>query len=212
MPKIKYTIEKSGPKRLEISWKGNWQEFTIRLDGSIIGSIADHEQLKEGQEFLLEDGSCLKIQLQNRSIFSYPQISKDGQLLHPSGLDPAKRLGNAYKLIFVIGGLNLAIGIILLFRIGLINSSAVSLRSIVAGVVFLLLGFFVMRKSTIALTIAVVILAINVILAFIFPPDLTKFIFIVAVIFRILILLAISQGYGAIKALKQNQPYSSGEK
>jgi hypothetical protein len=206
MPKIKYAIETGGSKRLEISWKGNFTEFTIRLDGNLIGSINNREQLEAGQEFRLEDGSSIKVQLPHRSIFSYPQVSINSQPLHPSGLEPAKRLSNVYKLIFIFAGANLAAGIILLSHTGLQKSLAVGLRSLVAGGLFFLLAFFVIRRSIIALSIFVGILAVDLILSVIFPPELPRFILIAAVVFRIFILLAIIQGFGAIKALKQNQP------
>jgi hypothetical protein len=206
MPKIKYAIGKGGSKRLEISWKGNFTEFTIRLDGNLIGSINDREQLEAGQEFHLEDGSSIKIQLPRRSILSYPQVLINSQTIHPSGLEPTKRLSNAYKLIFILAGANLAVGIILLYRTGLQKYFALSLRSLVAGGIFLLLAFLVMRRSIIALAAAVGILNIDLILAVIFPPELPKFILIAAVVFRIFILLVMIQGFGAIKALKQNQP------
>jgi hypothetical protein len=206
MPKIRYALEKGGAKRLEISWKANWKEFTIRLDGNIIGSIDDYEQLKEGQEFLIEDGSSIKVQLARRSVLSYPQVSKDGRPLHPSGLEPVQRLNNTYKLIFLFAGVNLAAGIGLLSHTGLRNFPAVHPRSLVAGGLFLLLAFFIMRRSVIALAATVGILAVDLILAVIFPPELPRLLLTAAVIFRIFILLATIQGFGAIKALKQNQP------
>jgi hypothetical protein len=126
--------------------------------------------------------------------------------MHPSGLEPAKRLSNVYKLIFIFAGVNLAVGIGLLSHTGLQKSLAIEPRSLVVGGLFLLLAFFVMRRSIIALTTAAGILAFDLILAIIFPPELPKFILIAAVIFRIFILLTMIQGFGAIKALKQNQP------
>jgi hypothetical protein len=212
MPKVRYALEKGGPRRLEISWRGNYTEFTIRLDGNVIGSINDYEQLKAGQEFRLEDSSSIKVQLPRRSVFTWPQVSKDGLPLHPSGLEPAKRLSNTYKIILLFAGVNLAVGIGLLSHAGLQNFPTVNLRSLVAGGLFLLLAFFVMRRSIIALSIAVGILALDLILAVIFPPELPRFILIAAVIFRVFILLAMIQGFGAIKSLKQNQSHANQQK
>jgi len=209
MPRIKYALEKGQPKRLEISWKGNWKEFTIRLDGEVIGSIDSLEQLKAGQEFLLKDGSCLKVWVEGRSMFSLPKVSKDGQPLHPSGLEPTQRLSNAYRLIFIIGGLNLAIGVLLFFRIGLVTPSPIGLRAFVAGVVFLLLGFFVMRKSMVALAVAMGILGLDVILSIVFPPALPRCALIAVFIFKVFILLGVAQGIGAVKALRQNRSYAN---
>jgi hypothetical protein len=207
MPRIKYALEKGGPKRLEISWKGNWKELTVRLEGKVIGSIDSPEQLKTGQEFSLEDGSCLKVWLESKSMFSFPKVSKNDHLLHPSGLEPSQRLSNTYKLIFIFAGVNLAAGFSLLSHAGLPNLPFMGLQSFVVGGIFLALALLVMRKSAVALTIAIGILALDAVLVVIFPPELPRFVLLAAVIFRILILLAMLQGFGAIKALRQNQPH-----
>jgi len=206
MPKIKYAIEKGGPERLEISWKGSWKEFTIRLDGNEVGSISDLEQLREGQEFCLEDGSCLKVQLARRTIFPYLHILRDGRPLPSLGPEPAKRLSIAYKFIFLMAGVNLVTGLAgVLFHTSLPNLPPASLGSVVIGCLFLLLGFFIMRRSIIALVIAMGIIALDLVFAVIFRQDLPRFFLIAAVIFRIFILLAIAQGFGAIHALKHSQ-------
>ena len=205
MPKIKYAIEKGGPKRLEVSWKGNREETTIRLDGNIIGSISNREQLETGKEFSLEDGSCLKVQLKGRSIFSCPRVLKDGQLLHPSGLDAAQRLSYTYKFLFMFAAVNLTAGFALLLKPGLLNLPVKALHPLIAGFLFLILAFFVMRKSIIALSAATGVLALDILLAVIFPPNIPRYILIAAIIFRILILFVMVQGFGSIKALKQKQ-------
>lgn len=209
MPKIKYAIEKGGPKRLEISWKGNYKEITIHLDGNTIGSIADPEQLKAGQEFSLEDGSTLKVQLTRSFIFPHLQIYKDGWPVHSQGFEPAQQLSYAYKFIFLIGGMNLAFGLSgILFRTALWNLPPAGLLSVILGGFFLVLGFFVMRRSIIALSIAAGILALDVVLTIIFPPNLPRFALVIGIIFRIFVLLAMAQGFGAIQALKQSKPCS----
>lgn len=83
-----------------------------------------------------------------------------------------------------------------------------SSRSVVLGGFFLVLGFFVMRRSIIALSIAAGILALDVVLTIIFPPNLPRFALVIGIIFRIFVLLAMAQGFGAIQALKQSKPCS----
>jgi len=56
-----------------------------------------------------------------------------------------------------------------------------------------------------ALAIAVGIFAIDIVIAIIFRRDLPRVFLVASVVFRILILLTMIQGFGAIKALKQNQ-------
>lgn len=206
MAKIKYALEKGGPKRLEVSWKGNWNEITVRLDGNLIGSIADSEQLKEGKEFRLEDGTSLKVQLERKSIFPFISILKDGQPLPSPGPEPTKRLGFAYKVTFLIGGVNIVFGLIgSQFQTKSWNIPVAGIWPVVIGCLFLVLAFFIMRRSMTALAIVVGILAIDMVVAIIFRRDLPRVFLVASVVFRILILLTMIQGFGAIKALKQNQ-------
>ncbi|MFH1372114.1 MAG: hypothetical protein ABII09_12630 [Planctomycetota bacterium] len=201
MPKIKYALEKGGPKRLEVSYKGNWKDFTIRLDGNVIGTVAGFEELKAGQEFILEDGSILKVK------FKFPclRLFRNGRPL--LSYDPAQQLSYVYKIIFFFGVANLALGLSgILLRTNLGNLPPAGLLSISVGCLFLLLGFFVMRRSLIALTIAAGILVLDMVLTIFFPPNFPRFVLIIGVIFRALVLLVMIVGFGAIKALKQGQP------
>jgi len=203
---MKYALEKGGPKRLEISWKGSWKEFAIRLDGNVIGTIGDVENLKAGQEFILEDGSNLKVQLTRSFIFPHLQIYKDDWPVHSHGLKPAQMLSYVYKLIFFFGGMNLALGLSgTLFHATLGNLPPAGLLSVLLGGLFLVLGFLVIRRSTIALAIAMAILTLDVILTIFFPPNLPRFALVIGIVFRILILLVMVQGFGAVKALKQSK-------
>ena len=203
---MKYALEKGGAKRLEISWKGNWKEITIRLDGEVIGTISDIENLKAGQEFALEDGSTLKVWLSRGLVFPRLQIYKNDWPVHTQGFKPAQLLSYVYKLIFFFGGANLAIGLSgTLFHTTLGNLPPAGLLSVILGGLFLVLGFLVMRRSMIALVIAAGILALDMVLTIFFPPNLPRFALVIGIVFRILILLVMVQGFGAIKALKQSK-------
>lgn len=149
------------------------------------------------------------MQLTRSFIFPHLQIYKDGWPVHSQGFEPAQQLSYAYKFIFLIGGMNLAFGLSgILFRTALWNLPPAGLLSVVLGGFFLVLGFFVMRRSIIALSIAAGILALDVVLTIIFPPNLPRFALVIGIIFRIFVLLAMAQGFGAIQALKQSKPCS----
>jgi hypothetical protein len=66
-----------------------------------------------------------------------------------------------------------------------------------------------MRRSTTALAIAVGMLALDILLAVILRYDLPRLILIATVVCRVFVLLIMVQGFGAIKALKQNQSRTS---
>jgi hypothetical protein len=206
MARLKYALDQGGPRRLEVSWKGNWNEVTVRLDDNVVGMIADIEQLKEGRDFQLEDGTSLKVQLKHKSFFPFISILKDGQPLPSPGPEPAKRLGYAYKITFLIGAANILLGLIgSPFQATSLNLSVSSIWPVVIGCLFLVLGFFIMRRSMAALAIAVGIFAIDLVLAIISPPDLPRLLLVASFVFRILILFTMIQGFGAIMALRQNQ-------
>jgi hypothetical protein len=48
MPKQQYALEQGGPKRLEISWTGIWRNFTVRLDGQVVGTVENQKALRAG--------------------------------------------------------------------------------------------------------------------------------------------------------------------
>jgi len=204
MPKMKYALEKGGPKRLEISYKGNWKDFTVLLDGNIIGTITDIVQLKAGKEFTLDDGSSLKVQYK----FPVIRLFRNGQPLPFN--DPAQILKFAYGFTFMVATVNLMSGLtgMLLGRPIVEKLPQAGLESFVLGVVFLVLGFFIMRKSKIALAIAVTIYVLSSISVFIFY-DISRTAMIVGILFRVVILLVMIQGFAAISALKQIQSNNS---
>jgi hypothetical protein len=203
MAKYKYALEKGGPKRLEVSYKGNWKDFTIRLDGNVVGTIASIEQLRAGQEFTLDDGSTLKVQLK-----FILHLFRNGKPLLSQ--NPAEILKVAYTFIFLSGAVNLFMGLSgSVFHTNLGNLPPAGLMSIGFGILFIVLGFFIMLRSPIALAIAVGLLVIDIILTICFPPNLPLVVLVIAVVFRLIVLLVMTQGFSAIKALKQTPPNNS---
>jgi hypothetical protein len=200
MPSYKYPLEKGGPKRLEVSWTGSWKDFTVRLDENILGTVADYEHLKAGQEFNLDDGSILKVQVK----FPGLRVLRNGQplLLY----DPVQMLKFAYTFTFFSAGANLFVGLSgSLFHTNLGNLPPADLLTAGFGILLLVLGFFIMLKSTVALAIAAGILALDIIFAIFYHPNLPVIILVIVIGFKLLVLLMMIQGFGAIRVLKQTQ-------
>jgi hypothetical protein len=66
LAKNRYALAPNGKGFIEVSWLGivyDGREMTISFDGKGLGGIPDAEALLSGQEFLLPDGSPIKIQL-----------------------------------------------------------------------------------------------------------------------------------------------------
>ena len=161
MPKQTYPIERNGPKRLEVSWGRSWKNMTIRLDGTAIGTIPGQKELSAGQEFSLPDGSTLKVQL-IKNFFAGLHILRNDQPLPGSAGDPHTKLKGAYRTTYFIGGFNLFLGLAtMIFEIRLLQMSGIGVFNIVFGVIFLILGYFVQRKSVISLFVAIVLFALR---------------------------------------------------
>jgi hypothetical protein len=207
MPKRSYPLVKDGPQRLELTWKVLWKDLTIRLDGEQIGIIPTHRELTDGREFTLPDQSTLTVQLIDRIYLTDLQVLRDGKPLPGSASDPLARLRIAYILLYLIAGLNLALGIAVeVFRFDFLLAMGMGPVSLVFGLVMLALGFFVQHRSRLALVLAMLILAadglIGVILAVTqgYPPSIAGF------VVRLLLIVAMFPGLGAIRELKNVDP------
>ncbi len=203
MPKLSYAFEAGGEKRLTLTWKGGYRNMTVTLDGSPLGVIADQKALRAGQEFRLMDGSILKVQLVNKISGSELQVLRNGQPLPGSSSDPQAKLKTAAYMVFFIAGLNLVLGILsVLLKSEFLQAAGIGIFSIIFGLVFLLLGFFVWRRSSVALILAIVIFALDGILGIVLAVSQGYTPATSGLLMRIVLLIPMIQGVGAIKALK----------
>lgn len=168
MPKQTYAFKPGGRKRLEVSWKGMWKDFTVKLDNQVVGEFSDQSELEAGQWLSLPDGSSLRIQLVQKSSRTELQVLRNGLPLAVSSFDPESRLRSACSMIFFIAGLNLVLGIAtMLFRIEFLQALGIGFFSVIFGLVFLLLGFWAQSGSQLALILAIAIFALDGILGFV---------------------------------------------
>ena len=181
-----------------------FKDVTVLLDGNLVGVIPDQKALSAGQEFLLEDASTLKVQLVSKWMGTELQILRDGQPLPGSSGHPQTKLKNAYGVVYFIAGLNLVLGLVsFLFDVALLQQIGIGFGSIIFGLVFLVLGIFVQRKSAVALILVIVIFALDEIIGVFlaisqgYNPGLG------GVFARIILLIPMFQGVGAIRVLKQ---------
>jgi hypothetical protein len=202
MPTQKYALESGGPKRLEISWKINWKDFTVKLDDQVIGTANSHKELKAGRNFRLPDDSTLFIHLTQTPLSAGLHITRNGLPLPGSAQDPEVKLNTAYGTIFLVAGLNIVLGLLsVLFRIEFLQMAGINTISIAFGLTFLVLGLGAKRKSRGALIIAIAILAIDGILGVILAIDQGR-IPTGGIMARIFLLLPMIQGVKAIDTLQ----------
>lgn len=203
MPKQSFALEAGGENRLEISWKGMYKDLTVSLDGNSIGVIPNQKALSAGQEFRSVDGSIIKVQLVSKFMSTELQVLRNGQPLPGSASDPQTKMKNAYGMVYFVAGLNLVLGLVsFLFNVEFLQQIGIGFGSILFGLVFLALGFFVQRKSTVALILAIVIFALDGIVGFFLAVSQGYNPGSGGIIARIFLLIPMIQGVGAIKALK----------
>jgi hypothetical protein len=197
MPIKSYPLDQGGEERLTVSWKSFWKNFTIELDGSIIGTLQGQKELQQGRTFELSDGSNLEIKLVRTWSSTTLQILRNGKPLPGSGSDPTTKLKQSYGLLYFIGGLNFVLGIIaLLFRIDFLIDLGMGTYSVVVGSIYLLLAFLVQRKSKTALGIALALYSLETILTMF--SGMTS-----GVIVRIFFIVFMWPGFKAISELQE---------
>ena len=204
MPKQAFALERDGPKRLGVSWKGNWKNVAIQLDDETIGTVPGREELSAGQEFQLHDGSTLTVQLVKKLVSVELRLLRDGEPLPGSATDPETLLRGAYVILFFIAGLNILLGLIsTLFQAEILQSMGMGFYSIIFGVVFLVLARFVRRRSTVALVMAIIIFALDSLLSFVLAGSEGYTPNVVGVVARAFLFLPMIQGVGAIREIKK---------
>jgi hypothetical protein len=203
MPKKQYALEKGGAKRLELSWGGMWRNFTVRLDGEVVGTIENQKALRAGQTFALADDSQIHVQLVTKVGSTELQVTRDGQPLPGSAADPEQRVKTAYGILFFIAGLNIVLGLIgLIARSELLASLGLGLGSVIFGLFFLGAAFFVMRRSQIALILAIIVFALDAILGIVLAVGAGGSPAIGGLIARVILFIPLVNGVKAIKELR----------
>lgn len=204
MQKMTYALEPGGPKRLEVSWNAMWKDFTVKVDDRVVGRASGPKELREGKKFRLKDGSTLNIRLRNKLSGVELEILRDGQPLPGTSADPETRLKNAFGIVFFISVLNTVLGMAsVLFPASFWQTVGIGVPSIVFGLVFLVLGLLVKRKSQVALWVAIAVFALDGILGFVFMMTEGVTPGAGGLLARILLVIPMIQGVPAIRALKQ---------
>jgi hypothetical protein len=200
MPKQKFALERGGDKALVISWGAFWKNIEIRLNDNLIGTIPDQKELSAGRVFQLPDGSTLKVQLA-KSLFSAGlRVLRNDKPLPGSSSDPAARLIGSSLIIYTIAGLNIVLGFIAeLFQVEFLQALGIGVISIGIGLIFLVLGFFTQRRSLIALILALILYGADSLLVLFGGFNFGIFV-------RIVFLIGMAQGVGAIRELKREAP------
>ncbi|QQR41604.1 hypothetical protein JKA73_20820 [Myxococcus xanthus] len=145
----KLALEAGGPPRLELSWGWGWKQFTVTLDGKVVGTLdGGAAELKRGVFFTLPDGSSLNVLLLSGVFRTGLAVSRDGKALPGSDTDPSQQVTRAANMLYFLAGVNTLLGVIgLLVESEALEAAGMGLGSILFGVVVAVLGFFTYRGT-----------------------------------------------------------------
>ena len=166
-----------------------------------MGVVPGQRELSAGQDFALQDGSTLHVQLVRTAMNPELRVLRDGQPLPGTASDPETRLRNAFGIVFLIAGLNLVLGILaVLFRLPFLEELGMGVPSVVLGLIYLVLGFFARRRSAVALIIAILLFAVDGVLGVVFAVSAGASPSIGGILVRAFLLIPMVQGVGAMRA------------
>jgi hypothetical protein len=161
MPKKLLSLEKNGPKRLEITWRGMWNDFTVKLDGETVITAHGSGDVKAGKEATLPDGSLLNVRLQTGFGNAGLVILRNGVPLPGSSTDPESLVKTAGGIVYFIAGLNALLGVIAyVFDVAFLKEN-VGYGAFGIAALFGVLGYFTMKRSAAALWAAIVIYGLD---------------------------------------------------
>jgi hypothetical protein len=207
MATLRYALEENGPRRLELSWEGQYQNFTVKLDNQPVGRVADHKALAAGQRLALPDGSTLEVRTVGTALANELRVLRDGRPLPGSASDPRLRLRNSYQLLFLIAGVNLAAGFLAgVLRVTFLVELGFSGGSFVLGVVYLVLGLLVRQRSAVGLALALSLYGLEAAMGLVVPLFTGGSPNLVALAVRLLFLWVLGLAFPALRQLRQAEP------
>jgi hypothetical protein len=163
--KLIYPFEPDGDKSVEVNIKGvKWDKISIWFEGKQAG-VFSRKELHAGQDLQISDGSLLNLLLsKNKFQPERLKISRNGQPIHRIVTEAMHQvlIDYASNAIYFIGITTMGLGIVSLFvRIKILEPLTFGWLYIIFGSVFLVLGFFVRRRSMLALMVAIIIYALD---------------------------------------------------
>ncbi len=204
MPKKQFILEDNGRHTLELTWDSMWRNFTIHFDGAPVDTIeGGGKGLRAGKTITLPDGSELDVRLKNSLVASELAVVRNGRPLPGSATHPLQKIRQAYTIIFIIGVLNLVLGLV-----GLVSTAEWVLLlsggwiTAVFGLFLLILGWLVKAKHSLPALITAIflyaadsLLGIWVVVAGGEAPG------IAGLIVRVLFIIGMAQGIKAIQEI-----------
>jgi hypothetical protein len=213
MPVRLYQLELPQPRELHISWQPGWRNIEIRLAEVHIATITSRQDIAPGKTFSLTDDATLSIKIDRPYRERDLVVSLNGQRIY--GNDPALPdiIRVTCQTVFVIGGLLVFFGgIAQLTSSNLLLSIGVGQHSLIIGILFLLLGVFVQRTSTLSLIIAMVLLGTHWLIGISFASAFGDTPHIAGTILHVLLGIPLIRGLPAFDAWGRQFPPTPNQK
>jgi len=177
--------------------------MAIRFDEQPVGAIATRQELQAGRRFTLPDGSKLWVQLVKRSMDNELHVLRNDHPVPGSYTDPETRYRLAYGVVLGIMAFHLLLGFIAMFtRSPFLERLGVGAHTIALGTIFVFLGFYVKRRSAIALGVAIAILLADGLLAAALAVLSGRVPGILGLVIRGLLVFPMLDGIRAIREMK----------
>lgn len=203
MPKKTYYLQEGKQDPIHTQWGLAWKNFTVTHNGKTVGVVENQKQLKQPNEFILDDGRRINVQLKT-GMQAYLDIQVDGKPLPGSGGDPSTKVKGAAIYTLVMGGLSLILGLILA---GTLRGFE-EIGFLVAGeaLIFVGLGIWIlMSKSMASVIVTLVLASIETVASFAFAIEAGGRVYGVGVV-KILWIVTLVRAISATKELKEQQP------
>jgi hypothetical protein len=199
MPTQRYALEPNGAPRLEVSWKWNFKDVVVKLDGIEVGRIATPAELKLGREFALVDGSTLRVQLNSQLHTKELMLTRNGAPLPGSSTHPETVVKTAAGLLGVIAAFTAAISI---FRMWSGAEMAEEVGTLVEAAIYGLLAWRVMNRSLIALWIAILLYFADTVFSLMEVVETGKGSGAHGIVWRVIVFIALARAISAIRELR----------
>ncbi len=159
MPAQEFSFEPKGPIRLQVAWGSFWKEIVVVLDGKKIDTFSGQKALIDGREYVLEDGTELKIRLKKSILGQELLVTRDGKPLPGSSADPVVKANTTTVLVFFMAFWNIVFGGLgwYIYNRNAPEAVPYQIALIVEGVLFIGLGLLIRKRSLPALAAVMVV-------------------------------------------------------
>ena len=205
MPSQSFAFEPNGPKRLTLSWGAFWKNFTVAVDGQQVAEVSPAE-LKAGKDVALPDGSTLRVHLKQGFGNAGLELTRNGQPLPGAVNDPASMVKNAAYLLYFLAALNAVVGAAAVaFHVKVLENIVIGVGNIIFGFIFAVAGFFTMRRSLVALILAMALYAVDGVASLVMAAEAAGRPGVGGIFVRVFFLIILARGVTGIRALKAKQ-------